>query len=96
MDVVVDVGGVYEADNLRFDHHQRGFEETFSKKHDIKLSSAGLVYKHFGKEIIGEVVGEGKQEAVDLLFDKIYDGFIQELDGVDNGVNAYPTDIKPR
>ena len=46
LDVVIDVGGVYDEASLRFDHHQRGFE------HDIgfggfktKLSSAGLVYK---------------------------------------------------
>ncbi len=96
MDIVVDVGGVYDAEKFRFDHHQRGFEETFSKNHDIKLSSAGLVYKHFGKELIEAVVGAGQPDTVDLLYNKIYDGFVQELDGVDNGVNAYPTDVKPK
>lgn len=29
-DVVVDVGGVYDPDAQRFDHHQRGFVETLS------------------------------------------------------------------
>ena len=29
LDVVIDVGGVYDAGSNRFDHHQRGFNETF-------------------------------------------------------------------
>ena len=44
-DVVVDVGGVYDSDAHKYDHHQRGFFETFDDKHKTKLSSAGLVYK---------------------------------------------------
>lgn len=43
--VVVDVGGVYDEAALRFDHHQRGFEENFGMGYVTKLSSAGLVYK---------------------------------------------------
>jgi hypothetical protein len=40
-DVVIDVGGVYEADRDRFDHHQRGFSEVFGHGYNTKLSSAG-------------------------------------------------------
>ncbi len=29
LDVVIDVGGVYDPARRRFDHHQRGFAETF-------------------------------------------------------------------
>ena len=29
--IVVDVGGSYEAAGKRFDHHQKGFEETYSE-----------------------------------------------------------------
>jgi len=43
--VVVDVGGEYDAEKLRFDHHQRGFTEVFGNGFKTKLSSAGLVYK---------------------------------------------------
>lgn len=43
--VVVDVGGVYDPAALRFDHHQRGFNEVFGGQSVTKLSSAGLVYK---------------------------------------------------
>ena len=51
-DIVVDVGGKYIPEKNLFDHHQREFTDTFSKNHSIRLSSAGLVYKHFGKEIL--------------------------------------------
>lgn len=40
-DVVIDVGGVYEPDNNRYDHHQRGFTEVFGHGFNTKLSSAG-------------------------------------------------------
>ena len=53
-DIVVDVGGVYDYDlhclsysftfRKRFDHHQKGFFETFDANHKTKLSSAGLVF----------------------------------------------------
>lgn len=43
--IVVDVGGVYDAEKQRFDHHQRGFTEVFGHGFTTKLSSAGLVYK---------------------------------------------------
>ena len=30
VDLVVDVGGVYDPNTNRYDHHQKSFEETFS------------------------------------------------------------------
>lgn len=46
LDVVIDVGGVYDEATLRFDHHQRGFEHVIGfGGFKTKLSSAGLVYK---------------------------------------------------
>jgi uncharacterized UPF0160 family protein len=44
-DIVVDVGGEYIPEKHRYDHHQRGFTETFDAAHVTKLSSAGLIYK---------------------------------------------------
>ena len=96
-DIVVDVGGVYDVNKNRFDHHQRTFNESFSsidptKPWKIKLSSAGLVYVHFGKEILEEILKKTmKQKDVDkklveILFDKMYEHFIIEIDAIDNGV----------
>jgi uncharacterized UPF0160 family protein len=51
-DIVVDVGGKYEPENFRFDHHMRDFKHVHDEVYKIKLSSAGLIFKHFGKTII--------------------------------------------
>ncbi|EFX03588.1 upf0160 domain containing protein [Grosmannia clavigera kw1407] len=56
---VVDVGGVYDAAARRFDHHQRGFDTTFPDR-STKLSSAGLVYMHFGRDIVARRIQQRK------------------------------------
>jgi len=93
-DIVVDVGAVYDADKGRFDHHQRSFTGTFDAQHKVKLSSAGLIYKHFGKQVISRVT-QLADEAVDIIYQRVYDGFIQAIDGIDNGVSMYSTALKP-
>ena len=71
--IVLDVGALYDHTKLRYDHHQRGFFETFdgpnpamcdggrpdvtgpetaAGEFKTKLSASGLVYKHYGREII--------------------------------------------
>ncbi|PTB64188.1 metal-dependent protein hydrolase [Trichoderma citrinoviride] len=120
---VVDVGGEYDAQRNRYDHHQRGFETTFPGK-QTKLSSAGLVYMHFGRALIAQRLAEEKfasaapsseeeikvgeeesssnSEDVDLLYNKIYESFIEAVDAHDNGISKYPRDalaaasIEPR
>ncbi|KAI8613900.1 metal-dependent protein hydrolase [Chytriomyces sp. MP71] len=103
--VVVDVGGVYDPATLRFDHHQRGFTETFDSKHDIKLSSAGLVYKHFGRKVVASILKwDATDPKLELVYQKTYDDFIEGFDGsgnlplndVDNGVSQYPPDLRPK
>ncbi|CAI5740432.1 unnamed protein product [Hyaloperonospora brassicae] len=89
-DVVVDVGGVYDPEALRFDHHQRSFDGTFDGR-QTKLSSAGLVYKHFGREIIQALAAPTTvldDETLELLHRKAYETFIEHIDGIDNGVEV--------
>ncbi|KAJ9137799.1 Metal-dependent protein hydrolase [Coniochaeta hoffmannii] len=52
---VVDVGGEYDPAKNRYDHHQRTFDTVFPGR-ATKLSSAGLVYMHFGKEIVARSI----------------------------------------
>ncbi|KAL0372912.1 UNVERIFIED_CONTAM: hypothetical protein Scaly_0972800 [Sesamum calycinum] len=80
LDAVLDVGGVYDASRDRYDHHQKGFEEVFGHGFNTKLSSAGLVYKHFGKEIIAkELQVDEEHPNVHRLFLAIYKNFIECL-----------------
>ncbi|KAF4125659.1 hypothetical protein GMORB2_0903 [Geosmithia morbida] len=96
---VVDVGGEYDDARNRYDHHQRGFDTTFPGR-PTKLSSAGLVFKHFGRAIIAQRLGlptpeDGKMgfapgaEDVQLLHRKLYESFIEALDAHDNGISVY-------
>ncbi|PVV05161.1 hypothetical protein BB560_000319 [Smittium megazygosporum] len=97
-DIVVDVGGVYDHASKRYDHHQRGFTETFSPDFKTKLSSAGLIYKHYGQQAMSQLLGwnlESQSSKLELLHNKLYKSLIEGLDGIDNGVNQYPTDIEP-
>ncbi|VUC20247.1 unnamed protein product [Clonostachys rosea] len=90
---VVDVGGEYDAARNRYDHHQRGFTTTFPGK-ATKLSSAGLVFLHFGRSIIAQKLGvpadqESSHTEVGLLHKKLYESFVEALDAHDNGISVY-------
>jgi len=96
-DVVVDVGAVYDEATLKFDHHQRGFTEVFGHGFETKLSSAGLVYKHFGKDVIANNIQSSLDDPkVHTLWLKLYKEFIEAIDANDNGISQYPTEIKPK
>ncbi|PSS37716.1 hypothetical protein PHLCEN_2v409 [Hermanssonia centrifuga] len=92
--IVVDVGGVYDEGKQRFDHHQRGFTEIFGNGFTTKLSSAGLVYKHFGQEIIANTISTTPEDPkVNTLWLKLYKEFIEAIDAIDNGISQYSADI---
>lgn len=80
-DFVVDVGGIYDAEKNRFDHHQ--IEGAGSRFHspegpEIPYASFGLVWKHFGEKLCGS------GEIVLRLDTKI----VQPIDAGDNGVET--------
>ncbi len=63
---------------------------------DTRLSSAGLVYAHFGLEVIQNLLQEPALDAQvgRILFENLYEKFVQEIDAVDNGIPL--TDQTPR
>ncbi|XP_072014533.1 LOW QUALITY PROTEIN: MYG1 exonuclease-like [Amphiura filiformis] len=99
-DIVVDVGGVYDPSKHRYDHHQRSFKETMNSLRPetpwtTKLSSAGLVYLHFGEEIIANALKiDNTDDKVSTLYNKMYENFVEEIDAIDNGVSQ--TEEKPK
>lgn len=98
--LVVDVGGVFDQSKHRYDHHQKSFSHSFnsldsSKKWTTKLSSAGLVYFYFGREIIANLLEvKISDPVVEKVFDKVYEGFVEEIDAIDNGISTH--DGEPR
>jgi len=93
--IVVDVGGVFDREKHRYDHHQKTFSHSMNsldakKKWVTKLSSAGLVYCFFGREIIAHVLGAKVDDGlVEKVFDKVYENFVEEIDAIDNGISTH-------
>ena len=59
-------------------------------KNTTKLSSAGLVYLHLGKEVIASVANVSLDDPMlPRLYEKVYEKFIEEIDAVDNGIDQY-------
>jgi uncharacterized UPF0160 family protein len=104
-DIVVDVGSIIDPKTFRFDHHMKEFTEVFNEQDEdlnkIKLSSAGLVWKYLGIEIIKNLLKsmnllEQNKTHIEEIHKNIYLDFIMGVDGMDNGVTQYDKDIKPK
>lgn len=81
-DIVVDVGGIYDDNLMRFDHHQVG--GAGKRDNGIEYASFGLVWKKFGEELAGS------KEVAETL-DQI---LVQSIDAGDNGINTFTPTIK--
>ncbi len=81
-DIVVDVGMVYDPENGRFDHHQKGGAGT--RPNGIPYASFGLVWKHYGEMICDSA------EVASIIDNKL----VVPVDAKDNGVtiikSVYP------
>ena len=92
-DIVVDTGGRFCHKDGRYDHHQQDFDLTAEKlskgeiKSNTKLSSAGLVFMFYGKDVIMETLQleEGLDKVrVDWIWKKVYWNLLKEIDHIDN------------
>jgi len=72
--IVIDVGGEYDADAGRFDHHQRG--GAGERENGIPYSSFGLIWQKYGLEIC-----QGNQEVAD----SVDAGLVSTIDAIDCG-----------
>ena len=81
-DIIVDVGHVYDPDNLIFDHHQRSF--TLKRGSGIPYASFGLVWKQYGELLCGS---SKTSEYIDSVI-------VQAIDADDNGIEIYETKIE--
>lgn len=93
--MLVDVGAVYDPSRHRYDHHQREFHDSFSSDFHTRLSSAGLIYKHFGRDLLAQTIATFQPDAspseesaslVEKAYWKVYKSFIEHIDANDNGI----------
>src|SRR3990167_3799014 len=82
-DYVFDVGGKYNAEKNRFDHHQVG--GAGKRENEIPFSSFGLIWQKFGVEVTG------KKEVADFIEQKL----VLPVDANDSGVDLYFPKISP-
>ncbi|MES9914210.1 MAG: MYG1 family protein, partial [Candidatus Sedimenticola sp. 4PFRAG1] len=72
--IVVDVGGEYDADKDRFDHHQR--DGAGERENGIPYSSFGLIWKKYGLQIC-----DGDQ----AIANAVDSGLVSTIDAIDCG-----------
>jgi len=73
-DIVVDVGGEYDPEKGRFDHHQRG--GAGARENGIPFSSFGLIWQKYGVEIC-----QGNTEVAE----SVDAGLVSTIDAIDCG-----------
>ena len=53
-----------------------------------KLSSAGLVYYHYGQRLVAKLLSvEVEDKVTDVVYKKVYENFVEEIDAIDNGIS---------
>ncbi|KAF7700710.1 UPF0160 protein MYG1, mitochondrial [Cucumispora dikerogammari] len=108
---VYDVFGKYDPTKNIYDHHQKGFFESFYKDkfQYVKMSSAGLVFKHFGKSLIKSIMENCElfksvnikefieSKRYNELIEYIYEYYFLGIDASDNGIeDTEATPVKER
>lgn len=79
---ICDVGGVYDPEANRFDHHRRDFVET--REDGTKYSSAGLIWKEHGVAACVRLTGCSLNQAKAASV-KVDEMLIKGIDAIDNG-----------
>lgn len=83
--IVYDVGGEFDPERKRFDHHQKRFSEV--RPDGITYASAGLIWREYGVEIVkklGAAKEIGDEMALEVV-SYIDNALIRGIDASDNG-----------
>jgi len=72
-DIVYDVGGIYDPEKNRFDHHQS--EGAGVRENGVPYAAFGLIWKHFGSKLVSS----------DDVLRKVDEKIVQPVDGNDTG-----------
>jgi uncharacterized UPF0160 family protein len=92
-DFAVDVGGIWDAANGRYDHHQRGFDGARAPRSSdalrVTYASAGLVWAAHGADYVQALAAQAgytlDAQAVADTVQSIDGSLVQYLDMVDTG-----------
>lgn len=87
-DVALDVGGLYDNDGLRYDHHQKDFLDVHEGT-SIKLAACGLIWRHYGTCLITKLHPELDVEQVQSLWQTVDETVCRPVDLQDNGQGTF-------
>ncbi len=82
-DLVFDVGGIYDPEKGRYDHHMRDLPR---RPDGTPYSSVGLIWRDYGRAALRHLVPGIDDDALDPVWRDIDAGFILAIDQADNGV----------
>jgi uncharacterized UPF0160 family protein len=84
-DFVLDVGGIYDKEKNRFDHHQKG--GAGERVNEVPYAAFGLVWNAYGEKICNSPA----------VAQKIDEHLVQAIDANDNGVDLFSvtTEVYP-
>ena len=55
------------------------------QRQQIRLRSAGLIYCHYGRRVLAQLLGRDEQDDVmTRIYAKVYEEFVQAIDAADN------------
>ncbi|GEM_PF-3042590 len=93
-DIVIDVGGIYDYVKNRYDHHQSTFNEIKKNYNNTgvlieqKLASCGLIWFHFGKQLIDKLKKDKYDIDTQFVIEYVYFNYLYHIDAVDYGKSS--------
>ncbi|MFC4173461.1 MYG1 family protein [Microvirga sp. GCM10011540] len=82
-DLVFDVGGVYDPEARRYDHHMRDLPR---RADGTPYSSVGLVWRDYGRDALPQLVPDIEAETLETVWQEIDNDLILSIDQADNGI----------
>lgn len=84
-DIVFDVGGIYDPEKKRYDHHMRDLPR---RSDGTPYSSVGLIWRDYGRAALARFVPDIDDHARDIVWQDIDAGIILAIDMADNGIST--------
>jgi len=82
-DLVFDVGGIYDPDRRRYDHHMRDLPR---RPDGTPYSSVGLIWRDYGRAALPRLAPGIGQATLEPVWRTIDAGIILSIDQADNGI----------
>ena len=85
-DLVFDVGGVFDAQTRRYDHHMR--ERALREDGATPYSSLGLIWRDYGVKAVRAFLGEAGPGMAEAVWREVDATLVLEIDRADNGIGS--------